>query len=101
MGRSGAAPLRGETPSSRSSAAGSATTKAGMMAGKVKWGILSAANIAKKRVIPAMKECALAEIAAIGSRSLEKAVAVAAEFAIPKVYGSYEELLGDPEIDVI
>jgi predicted dehydrogenase len=72
-----------------------------MMARKVRWGILSAANIATKRVIPAMKQCELAEIAAIGSRSLEKAVVVAAEFAIPKMYGSYEELLADPEIDVI
>src|SRR5580704_7620769 len=100
MGRSSAAPLQKKREIQRADLR-SATTKAEMMARKVRWGILSAANIATKRVIPAMKQCELAEIAAIGSRSLEKAVVVAAEFAIPKMYGSYEELLADPEIDVI
>jgi predicted dehydrogenase len=71
------------------------------MARKVKWGILSTAGIAKRRVIPAMKQCEIAEIVAISSRSLENAKAAAAEFSIPKAYGSYEELLRDPEIEVV
>jgi predicted dehydrogenase len=71
------------------------------MARKVKWGILGTAGIAKRRVIPAMKQCEIAEIAAISSRSLENAKAAAAEFSIPKAYGSYEELLRDPEIAVV
>lgn len=71
------------------------------MSKKLRWGILSTADIAKKRVIPAMKKCEFAEITAISSRTVEKAEAAAKEFGIPKFHGSYEALLGDPEIDVI
>jgi predicted dehydrogenase len=71
------------------------------MTKKVKWGILSTASIAQRRVLPAMLECQHAEIAAIASRSIEKAKAVAEKFSIPKVYGSYEDLFGDPEIEAI
>ena len=68
---------------------------------RVKWGILSTASIAQRRVLPAMLNCERAEIAAIASRSIDKATAVAKEFSIPKVYGSYDELLADPEIEAI
>jgi predicted dehydrogenase len=68
---------------------------------KVKWGILSAAPIARRRVIPAMLNCEHAKVVAIGSRSLEKAKAVATEFSIPRAYGSYEEVLADPEVEAI
>jgi predicted dehydrogenase len=71
------------------------------MTKKVKWGILSTASIAERRVLPAMLDCERAEIAAVASRSLDKAKAVAAKFSIPKVYGSYEELFDDPEIEAI
>jgi predicted dehydrogenase len=71
------------------------------MSRKVKWGVLSTASIATRRVIPAMQKCELAEITAIASRSLAKARSTAATFAIPKAYGSYEELLADPEIEVV
>ena len=65
---------------------------------KVRWGVLSTADIATRQVIPAMQQGTYCEIAAIASRSLEKARAVAAQLGIPKAYGSYEELLADPEI---
>ena len=71
------------------------------MANKVKWGILSTAAIARRRVIPAMKAGECTEITAIASRSMEKAKAAASEFSIPKAYGSYEQLLADPEIEAI
>jgi len=71
------------------------------MPSKVKWGILSAASIATRQVIPAMQQCEWAEITAIASRSIEKAKNVAAQFSIPKAYGSYEELLADREIEAI
>jgi predicted dehydrogenase len=71
------------------------------MTKKVKWGILSTASIAQRRVLPAMLQCERAEIAAIASRSLHKAEAVAAEFSIPKVHGSYEALFADPEIEAV
>ncbi len=71
------------------------------MPSKVKWGILSAANIATRHVIPAMQQCEWAEVTAIASRSIEKAKNVAAQFSIPKAYGSYEELLADREVEAI
>jgi len=71
------------------------------MTRKVKWGVLSTASIAVRRVIPAMQQCESAEIVAIASRSLEKAQVVAKGLGIPKAYGSYDELIADPEIEAI
>src|SRR6202035_72222 len=68
---------------------------------KVRWGVLSTADIGTGQVIPAMQQGTYCEIAAIASRSPDKAQAAAAQLGIPKAYGSYEELLGDPEIDAI
>lgn len=68
---------------------------------KVRWGILSTAKIAVKNVIPSMKKCKNAEITAISSRSLDKAAEAARRLDIPKSYGSYEQLLADPEIDAV
>jgi predicted dehydrogenase len=71
------------------------------MAQKVKWGVLGVANIAVKKVIPAMQASAWSEIAAIASRDLTKAEAAAKQLGIPKAYGSYDELISDPEIEAI
>ena len=68
---------------------------------KVKWGILSTASIAQRRVVPAMLNCKHAEIVAVGSRSLEKAQAFAAKFGLRKAYGSYEELFDDSDVEAI
>lgn len=68
---------------------------------KVKWGILGAAKIARQRVIPAMQKGDMCEVTAIASRDLAKSRAAAAELGIPKAYGSYEEMLADPEIEAI
>ena len=53
------------------------------MTDKVKWGILGAAGIARKHVVPAMLQCELSEITAIASRSLVKAQEFAKQFSIP------------------
>jgi predicted dehydrogenase len=68
---------------------------------KVKWGVLGVAAIAAKKVIPAMQKGEWSEIEAIASRDLRKAEDAAHQLSIPKAYGSYEELLADPEIEVI
>ena len=44
-----------------------------------------------------VKEMADVERSAVGARTLEKAESFAAEFGMPKAYGSYEELAADPE----
>src|SRR5450759_888225 len=68
---------------------------------KVRWGILGAARIASEKIIPAIAAGSTGVVVAIASRSLDKARAAAARFAIPRAFGSYEELLADPEIDAI
>jgi predicted dehydrogenase len=68
---------------------------------KVIWGVLSTANIGLEKVIPAMQKSAWCEMRAIASRSLPRGQAAAAEIGIPQVFGSYEELLADPEIEAI
>ncbi len=68
---------------------------------KVRWGVLSTAKIGREKVIPAMQQSPTGKIQALASRDLSKARAVAESLEIPKAYGSYEELLADPEIDAI
>jgi predicted dehydrogenase len=68
---------------------------------KVRWGVLSTAKIGIQKVLPAMQQGQYCEIAAIASRDLAKAQADAARLGIPKAYGSYEELLADPEIEAV
>ncbi|MEO8028780.1 MAG: Gfo/Idh/MocA family oxidoreductase [Bryobacteraceae bacterium] len=71
------------------------------MAKKVRWGVLGAARIAREKVIPAMQRGTCSEIAALASRDAAKARDAASALGIPRSYGSYEELLADPEIDAI
>ena len=68
---------------------------------KVRWGVLGVAKIALTRVIPAMQAGEYSEVRGIASRTLGRAQAAAKELGIPKAYGSYEEMLADPEIDAI
>ncbi|MEM1505598.1 Gfo/Idh/MocA family oxidoreductase [Domibacillus sp. 8LH] len=68
---------------------------------KIRFGILSTAGIAQKELIPAFKRATLAEVTAIASRNGRKAREIAQKNDIPKSYGSYEDLLGDPEIDAV
>ena len=67
----------------------------------VRFGIISTAKIALERVIPAMLKGEHIKIAAIASRDLEKAKAAAEQFGIPKAYGTYDDLLADPEIEAV
>jgi len=71
------------------------------MSNKLRWGVLSTANIGLKKVIPAMLRGRLTTVAAIASRNLAKAREAATALGIPTAYGSYEELLADPSIDAI
>jgi predicted dehydrogenase len=72
-----------------------------VMSKKVRWGVLSTANIGLKKVIPGMQRGELTSVTAIASRSLGKAQEAATALGIPTVYGSYEALLADPDIDAI
>lgn len=63
-------------------------------------GIIGAGHIAEKaaRTLAAMDDM---RCLAIGSRSLEKAQAFAAQFGVARAYGSYAELLADPDVQLV
>jgi predicted dehydrogenase len=68
---------------------------------KIRWGILSTANIGMTKVTPAIQKSPHSEVVAICSRNAQQAREAADRLGIPKAYGSYEEMLADPEIDAI
>ena len=67
----------------------------------VHFGIIGTAKIAIQKVIPAMQQSEHCRIAAIASRDLTRARAAAEALGIPRAYGSYAELLQDPEIEAV
>jgi len=68
---------------------------------KVRWGIISTANIGVAKTIPGMLKSEEFEVRAIASRSLPAAKKWAKKLGIPVAYGSYEALLDDPNIDAV
>jgi len=68
---------------------------------KLRWGVLSTASIGLRKVIPGMQQGEYSSVVAIASRDLAIAKQVAAAQGIPTAYGSYEELLADPNINAI
>lgn len=72
-----------------------------LMGGKVRWGILSTANIGRARVIPAIHSSRNGVVAAVASRNEDHARDFAGKMDILKSYGNYEELLNDAEVDAI
>ena len=71
------------------------------MANKVlNWGLLSTARI-NRALIPPLQASNRNQLLAVASRTQESADRYARERNIPRAYGSYEDLLADPDIDVI
>lgn len=68
---------------------------------KIRWGILSTAKIGREKVIPAMQAGSFCSIDAIASRDVQLATATAEALGIPKIYGTYEALLNDADIDAV
>ena len=66
----------------------------------MKIGILGAGKISHSTV-PAMVALEEIECWAVASRSLEKAQAFAEKYGFRKAYGSYEEMLNDPEVELV
>jgi predicted dehydrogenase len=66
----------------------------------LRWGVVSTANINRK-VVPATRAADRCEVVAIGSRDHARAEAAASAFGIARAYGSYEEVLADPEVDAV
>lgn len=72
-----------------------------MTSQKIRWGILSTANIGMQKVTPAIQASPSSEVVAIASRDAVKARAAADQLGIARAYGSYEALFADPDIDAI
>ena len=66
----------------------------------VRWGIISTAHI-NRLVIPPAQASSKVDLVGVASRTQERAGAYAAEWGIPRAYGSYESLLEDPEIEAV
>ena len=67
----------------------------------IRWEILSSSIFDVEHIVPALLQCEGLELCAISSRSADTAQQLAAKFAIPRAYSSYQELIDDPEIDVV
>ena len=76
-------------------------TDARSLRARVRWGVLSTANIATQKVIPGLRRSPRSEVLGIASRADGPAQTVAARLGIPRAYGSYEALLADPDIDAV
>ncbi|WIV57760.1 Gfo/Idh/MocA family protein [Amycolatopsis nalaikhensis] len=64
-------------------------------------GILGAARIAPAALVKPASSLSTVSVTAVAARSLERAQAFASRHRIPAAYGSYEELLADPDIDAV
>ncbi len=71
------------------------------MVAPIRWGVLGAASIAVRTVIPAIQRSHSGVVSAIASRDLGKARQAANALGIERAFGSYEELLEDPNIDAV
>ncbi len=67
---------------------------------KVRWGLLSTANI-NRRVIPAIRMSARGELVAVASRNEDKACQYARQWEIPRSFYTYEEMLSSGEVDAV
>lgn len=67
----------------------------------IRWGVLGAADIATRRAMPGINDAPSATLLALASRDIDKARHHAGSLGIPRVYGRYEDLLADPDIDVV
>lgn len=66
----------------------------------LRWGLLSTARI-NRALIPPLRSSERNELVAVASRSGKRARDYAAQWSIPRSYGSYENLLTDPDVDVV
>ncbi len=79
-----------------------AATGAGTDDGRrLRWGVLSTADIGLRKVIPGMRRSARSEVVAIASREGGRAERVARELGIPRAHDTYESLLADPDVDAV
>lgn len=69
--------------------------------GKIRWGVLGYARIARETLIPALQRSANAQFHALASRDAAKLADAHTRFGVTRTYGTYDALLGDPEVDAV
>ena len=69
--------------------------------GIVNWGILGCALVARNVALPGIRNSQNSRALAIASRDLTKARKFGQDFAIERAYGSYDQLLDDPDIQAV
>jgi predicted dehydrogenase len=67
----------------------------------VRWGIIGAGDIVRRRVAPAINDLPNCELTAIARANADKAEEFAREFGAKRWYGDWREILNDPEIDAV
>src|SRR5260370_7724475 len=67
----------------------------------VRWGILSLANIGFRRFIPAILNSPEEQLVAVASRNPEHAKELLAHIPDLRIYGDYESLINDPDIEAV
>ena len=77
-----------------------ARTPAPMDAPPLRWGVIGPGWIAE-RFIGSVRRHTRQQVLAVGSRDLGRSTAFAAKHGIDRAYGSYQDLLADPDIDVV
>jgi xylose dehydrogenase (NAD/NADP) len=69
--------------------------------GRLGWGLLGTADIARRRFLPALRQSDRSYLAVLGSRSYERAAAAVAQHGSGRAAGSYEAVLADPAVDLV
>ena len=67
----------------------------------IKWGVLGTAYIFERDTAEGMRQAENCELYAIAGRSMEKAQAFKEKYGFQKAYGSYDELLADPDVQAV
>lgn len=67
----------------------------------VRWGVLGAAKIADKFVVPAIQRSSNGRVVCVAARDRERAAAFAARHDIAHAYASYDEVLASDQVDAI
>lgn len=69
--------------------------------GKVRWGIVSTAQIGRNVFIPALRAAPRGELAAVAGRDAGRTEAFARELGIPAVFSGYDALLTSDAVDAV
>ncbi len=68
---------------------------------KIKWGVLGTAYIFERDTAEGMRQAENCELYAIAGRSMEKALQFKEKYGFEIAYGSYDELINDPNVEAI